>query len=222
MLPVTTQGPGEPDETQPFTHRPYGDRGDEPFVSPSGADRPEPPETPAWPTYGQPTTPAPEPSGPPTGPPAGAPAPPPYAPPAGPPNPYLQQPYAQAPYGQQPYGVPPGFAGYGQAVPGYHYAQSLGTATTSMVLGIVALVSLLLTPFCCITLPGLLVGPFAVWTGWSARREIDRNPAAYTNRGQAVAGFVMGIIASVLAVLVVIGIVVFIGAADWSSNYDSY
>jgi hypothetical protein len=223
MLPVTTQGPGEPDETQPFTHRPYGERHDEPFVSPSGPDQPQPPETPAWPTYGQPTTPAPEPSAHPSGGPTPPPyAPPPVGPPAAPPNPYLQQPYGQQPYGQQPYGAPPHVAGYGQPVPGYSYAQALGTATTSMVLGIIGLVSLALTPFCCVTLPGMLVAPFAIWTGWSARREIDRNPAAYNNRGQAVAGFVMGIIASVLAVLVIIVIVVFVGATDWSSTYDDY
>ncbi|WP_134740099.1 DUF4190 domain-containing protein [Nocardioides sp. 503] len=216
---MTTQGPDEPDETQPFTHRPYGERHDEPFASPSGTDRPQP-ESPAWPTYGQPTTPVPETPAPP----AGGPTPTPYAPPAGPPNPYLQQPYGQPPYGQPaygqpPYGVPPGFSGYGQAAPGYSYAQSLGTATTSMVLGIVALVSLALTPFCCVTLPGLLVGPFALWTGWSAKREIDRNPGAYNNRGQALAGFIMGIVASALAVLAVILIIVFVGS--WSSSYNN-
>jgi hypothetical protein len=205
MLTVTTQGPGEPDETQPFTHRPYGDRSDDqPFVSPSGPDQPQQPETPAWPTYGPPSEPSSEPPV--------TPPPPPYgAPPTAPPNPYLQQPY-----------VPPNFSGYGQPVPGYNYAQALGKATTSMVLGIIGLASIVLTPFCCITLPGMLVGPFAIWTGVSAKREIDRNPAAYNNRGQAVAGFIMGIIASVLAVLVIVVIVVFVGTADWSSSYDEY
>jgi hypothetical protein len=218
MLPVTNHGPGEPDETQPFTHRPYGDRSDDqPFVSPSGPDQTPPPETPAWPTYGQPSAPSSEPPTPPPPPPYGS-------PPAGPPNPYLQQPqqpYGQAPYGQQGY-VPPNFAGYGQPVPGYNYAQAMGKATTAMVLGIIGIASIALTPFCCITLPGMFVAPFAIWLGASAKKEIDRNPAAYNNRGQAVAGFVMGIVGTVLAVLVIIVIVLFVGMTDWSSSYDGY
>lgn len=217
---MTTQGPDEPDETQPFTHRPYGDRGDDtPLASPpgpDGADRPGPPDAPAWPTYGQPSAPSPEP---PAGgaPPNVPPQVPPYAPPA---SPYLPQPQGQAPYGQAPY--PPNFAGYGQPVPGYSYAQPLGKATTSMVLGIIAIASLALATVCCVTAPGMLVGPFAIWTGLSARREIDRNPGAYSNRGQAVAGFVMGIVATVLAVAAIALVLVFVGTVDWSSGYNEY
>ncbi|MCD4533520.1 DUF4190 domain-containing protein [Nocardioides sp. cx-169] len=173
----------------------------QPFASPSG---PEQPSAPQWPTYGQPSEPTPEP-------PATAP-PPSYGAP-GPPHPYLQQPYGQPPY-------PPNFVGYGQPVPGYSYAQPLGQATTSMVLGIIGIVSILLTPMCCLTFPGVFVGPFAIWTGASARRTIDRNPGAYTNRGQAVAGFITGIVATVLAVLAVIVVVAFVGMTDWTSSYD--
>jgi hypothetical protein len=208
MLPVTNDGQPDPDETQPF-------------VSPSGPEQPgqSQPPTPEWPSY------APPPAGPPTPPPStppyGAPEPPTYGqPPAQPPygqNPYLQQP-PPAPYGARQ------FAGYGAPVPGYSYAQSHGRATTSMVLGIVALVGILATPFCCITLPAMFAGPFAIWTGASAKSQIDQNPAAYNNRGQAVAGFIMGIVASVLAVLIIIVIVVFIGATDWSdsTSYSDY
>lgn len=198
MLCVTNDGQPDPDETQPF-------------VSPSGPEQPGPsqPPTPEWPTYAPPPTP------PPSTPPYGAPEPPAYGqPPTQPPygqNPYLQQP-PPAPYGA------PQFAGYGAPVPGYNYAQSHGRATTSMVLGIVALVGILATPFCCITLPAMFAGPFAIWTGATAKRQIDQNPAAYNNRGQAVAGFIMGIVASVLAVLIIIAVVLFIGVTDWSDT----
>ncbi|WP_309649490.1 DUF4190 domain-containing protein [Nocardioides sp.] len=176
---MTTQGPPEPDETQPFTHQPYGE----------GAGDPAP----QWPTYG----------------PAGAATPPP------PPNPYGPPPtYGQVPYGQQPYGTP----GYG--VPGYGFAQKNSTATTSMILGIIAVASILATPFCCITLPGMLTGPFAIWTGVKAKREIDREPGRFGNRGQAVAGLATGIVATVLAVLLVIVVVVFVVTTDWDGTYD--
>lgn len=206
MHRVTNDDQPGPDETQPF-------------VSPSGPEQPTPPAqppSPEWPTY------APPPSAPPPPPPYGQ--PPTYGqPPAGSPyeqNPYLQQQPPPAPYGAQQ------FAGYGAPVPGYSYAQSHGRATTSMVLGIVALVGILATPFCCVTLPAMFAGPFAIWTGASAKRQIDQNPAAYNNRGQAVAGFIMGIVATVLAVLLIIVIAVFIGVTDWSSSgsggFDNY
>ena len=114
---------------------------------------------------------------------------------------------------QPPYGAP-GYA------PGYGYAAKNSTATTSMVLGIIAVVSILATPFCCITLPGMLTGPFAVWTGVKARREIDRQPGLYGNRGQAVAGLVTGIVATVLAVLLILFVAIFLGATDWNGSYD--
>lgn len=190
MPPVTNDGQPGPDETQPF-------------VSPSGPEQPGPP--PEWPTYAPP----------PTGPPTGPPNPPVYGQPPAPP-PYGQNPYLQPPP-QQPYGVPQ-FSGYGAPVPGYSYAQSNGRATTSMVLGIVALVGILATPFCCITLPAMFCGPFAIWTGASAKQQIDRNPGAYNNRGQAVAGFITGIVATVLAVLIVLAIVLVVGTTDWTGS----
>ncbi|WP_341923979.1 DUF4190 domain-containing protein [Nocardioides psychrotolerans] len=195
---MTTQGPSEPDETQPFTHQPYGEGSGD--------------ATPPWPTY-EPGATTPGPGGP------DVPPPNPY----GPPPTYGQQPYGQPyaapgygqPYGQQPYGAP----GYG--VPGYGFAQQKNsTATTSMILGIIAVVSILATPFCCITLPGMLTGPFAIWTGVKAKREIDREPGRFGNRGQAVAGLVTGIVATVLAVLLVIVVVVFVVSTDWDGTYD--
>lgn len=193
---MTNDGGQDPDETQPF-------------VSPSGPEQPGTDQPPAsqWPTYAPPPSP-PAPPAPPSPPVYGQPQQPPYGQ-----NPYLQQP----PYPQQPYGAPQ-FSGYGVPVPGYSYAQAHGRATTSMVLGIIALVGIIATPFCCVTLPAMFCGPFAIWTGATARRDIDRNPAAYNNRGQAVAGFIMGIVASVLAVLIILVILLVIGTTDWTST----
>lgn len=214
MHPVTNEEQPGPDETQPF-------------VSPSGPEQPGQPPSPEWPTYAPPPPSPEQPGQPPYGPPTyGQPAygQPTYGqPPSAPPPPYEQNPYLQQQPPPAPYGAPQ-FSGYGTPVPGYSYAQSHGRATTSMVLGIVAIVGILATPFCCITLPAMFAGPFAIWTGASAKRQIDQNPAAYNNRGQAVAGFIMGIIATVLAVLVIVVVAVFIGVTDWSdsTSYDSY
>ena len=140
---------------------------------------------------------------------------------------YGQPGYGQPGYGQPGYGqpLPPGPYGYGQ--PGYGQApQSQGTATTSMWLGIGSLASLALTPFCCVTFPGVFAAPFAWWLGAKAKREIDAEPGRYTNRGMAQAGFVMGIIGTVLAVLAIVGIVAFfvwVFNGDWSdtTNYSN-
>ena len=59
----------------------------------------------------------------------------------------------------------------------------MGKATASMVLGIVGII------FCPIVLSVL-----AIVFGLQSRNEIDRNPGAYTNRGQAQAGFILGIV----------------------------
>lgn len=137
-----------------------------------------------------------------------------YGQPYGPPQP--EPPLYGAAQPQQP--TQPPQAPWGAPAPGYGFPQSHGRATTSMVLGIVATAGILLTPLCCITLPAMFLGPFAIWTGASARREIDRYPTAYTNRGQAVAGFVMGIIATVLAVLLTIGLVALFATADYDGS----
>jgi len=79
---------------------------------------------------------------------------------------------------------PPGYQPYGNfgAAP-----RSLGKATASMVCGIIGLLCF-----------SIILGPVALGLGISAKSEIDRNPGMYTNRGQAQAGFVLGIIACCL------------------------
>jgi hypothetical protein len=102
---------------------------------------------------------------------------------------------------QQPYGQPPqgyGQQGYGQ--PPYRPADH-PRATTALVLGLVAIVGGLTCG-----LP-LVVGPWAWVFGRGAVRDIDREPQRYGGRGMAMAGYVMGVIATILLVL---GILAFI------------
>ncbi|MDN5727364.1 MAG: hypothetical protein L0G99_15765, partial [Propionibacteriales bacterium] len=53
-------------------------------------------------------------------------------------------------------------------------------------------------------------GPFAWSMGNKALKEIDANPGAYRDRGQVVAGRVMGIIGTCLLALSVIFVVIYV------------
>lgn len=122
--------------------------------------------------------------------------PPPW--PQQPPQGWPQAGWQQPGWQQQP--PPPGWQppaqpGWGAAPPA---ENKLGSATTALVLGLVALAGGVLCG-----LP-LLVGPFAWVTGARARNEIDRYPGRWTNRSEATAGMVMGIVATVLVVLAVL------------------
>jgi hypothetical protein len=101
-----------------------------------------------------------------------------YPPP--PPDPNEQNPYGQSnPYGQpNPYGQQPGGA------------VDHPRGTTILILGIVSLV-------CC----GLLTGIPAIIMGKSALAEIDAAPYQYSNRGAVKAGYICGIIGTVLSAL---------------------
>jgi hypothetical protein len=116
---------------------------------------------------------------------------PPYAQP-----PYAQQPYGQPPYGQQPYGQP-AYGGYPIYVPPDH-----PKATTAFVLGMIAGPGALVS--CGLT---LLVAPFAWVIGAQARKAILAAPGQYGGKGKATAGYVIGIIATVLLVLAIATIV---------------
>jgi hypothetical protein len=78
--------------------------------------------------------------------------------------------------------------------------------TTVLILGILSL-----------AVCGLL-GPFAWSMGHSALQEIDANPSAYSNRGLVLAGYICGIIASCLLILMV---VVFAGVLLASATSSS-
>jgi hypothetical protein len=89
-------------------------------------------------------------------------------------------------------------------------------ATKALVVGIISL----LGGFTCY-LP-LLLGPWAWVVGRRAVREIDAQPGRYEGRGQALAGYVMGVVATALlalGVLALIGLfaVLFIGVGTSSS-----
>ena len=107
---------------------------------------------------------------------------------------------------QQMYGAPP----YGYVAPGPAHPQ----ATTALVLGIVGLASVAVV--CGL---GLVVSPFAWAMGRKAVREIDASGGAYSGRGAANAGFVMGVIGTVLLVLA-LALIVLLVAVGLSGGFD--
>ncbi|MFX4272336.1 DUF4190 domain-containing protein [Propionibacteriaceae bacterium Y1685] len=110
-------------------------------------------------------------------------------------NQYGSQQYGQGqhnPYGQQnPYGV--------QASPyGMTAVHTHPQSTTILILGILSV-----TVFA-------LCGPFAWSMGNKALKEIDSNPGAYSDRGQVVAGRIMGIIGTVLLGLAAVFMIIYV------------
>lgn len=98
-----------------------------------------------------------------------------------------QQPPNQPPGAQQPYAAP----GQWQVLPKHPQA------TLILVLGILGLV------VC------QVLGPFAWIMGNRAVAEIDANPGVYDGRGEAQAGRILGIIATVILILSVLAIAFF-------------
>jgi hypothetical protein len=86
---------------------------------------------------------------------------------------------------------PPPPPTYGSPYGGYG-GQEHPQGTTVLVLGILSLV------VC------QLLGPFAWVMGNNALAEIDRNPAAYTNRSAVQAGRICGIVSTGLMILAVV------------------
>lgn len=127
-------------------------------------------------------------------------------PPPAEPDPW-QQPYGQAPqdpqqyrpppYGQgPPHQQPPYYGAPGYAQPMYYEPPSHGSATTALVLGILGLVACPLV----LSIPAWVIGRRAV-------REIDASGGRLGGRGNAKAGYVLGVIGTVwagLAALIVI------------------
>ena len=146
--------------------------------------------------------------------PAAQPSGPSYVTPPPPPPPTVGQvPYGPAAPGQQPWQAAWAPA-YGAPYPG---SLDHKGATTSLVLGSVSIVSLVLTPFCCITLPGLLCAPFAWGIGAKARREIEASPGTYGNLATASTGMWMGIVMTIigtLAIAAVVALIAWIGISD--------
>lgn len=111
-----------------------------------------------------------------------------------------------APYA---YGVPIAY----QAVTGRQTHQG---ALWSMILGIIGLVSAILSlPTGGLTAPGMVCSPVAFGLGlWSSRAVRDR-PDVYNNRGQAIAGWIMGLIGMLLALLALLLVLAFFGLLIW-------
>lgn len=167
--------------------------------APPAESYPSYPSYPSATPYGQPSAPGFDPQ--PTPPYGGYGDPTPPAPPteacAG--SPYAANPYASNPYEVNPY--QPSYGGYGTygIVPTIH-----PQAVPALVTGILGLA---ICPF--VGIAGLVLGN-------KARKAIDAEPGRYSGRGQATAGFVLGIIAVVYAVLWVVFV-----AAGMSGAFDN-
>lgn len=107
-------------------------------------------------------------------------------------NTYESQGYAA--YGQQqPYAAP--------GVPAPGYAAVLPDhpqATTVLILGILSIVGI------------SVCGPFAWYFGNKARKEIQANPGSYKDGGSLTAGWVMGIIGTILLIVGVVFLILYI------------
>ena len=112
-------------------------------------------------------------------------------PPSGPPPPYG---YGYG-YGTGPAHGPAGYGWHGAA-------PSNGKSVAALVLGIISMVAV---STCWGSFLGIITSPIALGLGLSARRGVDRGEQG--GRGQAVAGFVMGIVGTVLSVLIITTIV---------------
>lgn len=114
------------------------------------------------------------------------------------------QPGQPAAYGtpQQPYGGPVQPYGYG----GYPVLQSHGTATTSMVLGIVSIAIAGIGILCYGVLSwiALITGPIGIVLARKAVKEIDAAPGQWNNRGHATAGLVCSIVGTAVGALITI------------------
>lgn len=108
-------------------------------------------------------------------------------------HPYGSDPYAAQPYPAQPYGAP----GYPQPY-GYGPQQDHPQATTILVLGILSLV-----------MCGLL-GPFAWSMGKKALAEIDASGGMLGGRGNVKAGYICGMISSILLIVSIVFVILYI------------
>lgn len=124
------------------------------------------------------------------------------------PLPPTHHPYGAVPP-QQPPGLPPQppmppapgyYGGYAPAAP------ADGLAVASMVVGILGLLGL------CGYGLGAIISPVALVLGRMSMKKIDASQGQLGGRGFAQAGFIMGVIGTILFVLALIAIAVFFGA----------
>lgn len=131
-------------------------------------------------------------------------------------EPTIPMPPTHHPYGARPQqpGVPPvPPAPPMSAPPGGYYGQPMyapqpptdGAGIAAFVIGIVGLT------FACAYGFGLILSPVALFVGRSAMKRIDASQGQLGGRGFAQAGFIMGIIGTVLLVLGIAAVVAFFG-----------
>jgi uncharacterized protein DUF4190 len=87
-------------------------------------------------------------------------------------------------------------------------------STAALAVGIVSVVGALFV------VPAAL-GPLACYLGLSARRAIERDPGRWSGHGQATAGLVLGIIATVLLVMLAVAALVFAGLFALALRIDT-
>lgn len=127
---------------------------------------------------------------------------PPEDPSGAPSDPYGAPPPASSPYGapqpSDPYGAPPPSNPYGAPPPPNPYgAGPGGGAPAPHPRGVLVLVLGILSLFCC----GIVLGTIALVLGLQAKKEIDANPGAYTNRGMVMAGTILGAVGIVFSII---------------------
>jgi len=109
------------------------------------------------------------------------------------------------------YSEPPPPPAYGAGQPS-GAPTSHPRGTTVLILGILSLI-------CC----GIFTGIPAIIMGRSALREIDAQPGAYSNRGTVNAGYICGLIGTVLSALGIILWIILLatGAATFEGSFES-
>ncbi|HEY0697710.1 MAG TPA: hypothetical protein VGD43_07850 [Micromonospora sp.] len=107
---------------------------------------------------------------------------------------YQQDPYAPQPTSGQPFGAAPGYPAATYGAPAQGQNNTLGLL--SMILGIAAIPLL-----CCFNI-GILVGIAAAVLGVLGKQKADQGLAS--NRGQAMAGLICGVVAVGLGILAII------------------
>ncbi|WP_280236273.1 DUF4190 domain-containing protein [Nocardia cyriacigeorgica] len=108
-----------------------------------------------------------------------------------------QDPYGSQPYASQPYGAPQPYGAYPQPY-GYGAPQDHPQSTTILVLGILSLV-----------MCGIL-GPFAWVMGKKALAEIDASGGMLGGRGNVKAGYICGMISSILLIVSFVFVILYI------------
>ncbi|MFJ8312591.1 MULTISPECIES: hypothetical protein [unclassified Streptomyces] len=166
----------------------------------------------------------------------GAPGPGFGAPTGPPPAPGQQSPMGPPPAPGQPVPGSYGYPGYpqqpAQGYPGYPGQSSYGYpgwtgmpapqngfGTAAMVLGITSLALMI----CTWGVAGIVLGVLALIFGLLGKGRVARGEA--NNRGQALAGIIMGIAGIVLGILILVLLIVLVAHAPsshTSSNYDDY